>query len=77
MKVILCISFQSGTVRVDVYYEVLCPDSRYFVLHQLYPTFQKIGEAMDIHYVPYGKATVSHNGNCTRIAHYLTLFVPA
>ena len=28
-------------VRVDVYYEVLCPDSRYFVQHELWPAFQK------------------------------------
>ena len=42
---------------VDVYYECLCPDSRYFVLHQLLPAFQKVGSLMTIHMWPYGKAT--------------------
>lgn len=48
---------QSGKVVVEVYYEVLCPDSRYFVLKQLYPTWQRIGSIMDIQYKPYGKAS--------------------
>merc|ERR1719187_1020394 len=29
-------------VRLDVYYECECPDSRYFVSHQLYPAFQSV-----------------------------------
>jgi interferon gamma-inducible protein 30 len=44
---------------VEVYYEVLCPDSRYFLLHQLYPTWQKIGDIIDINFKPFGKASVS------------------
>jgi len=44
------------TVRVDVYYECECPDSRYFVSHQLYPAFQSVGEVMEVHFIPYGKA---------------------
>lgn len=44
-------------VRVDVYYEVLCPDSRYFVQHELWPAFQKLGDALDVRLWPYGKAT--------------------
>ena len=31
-------------IRVDVYYEVLCPDSRYFVQHELWPSYQKYWE---------------------------------
>jgi hypothetical protein len=27
--------FQPHSIRVEVYYEVLCPDSRYFILHQV------------------------------------------
>eukprot|EP00092_Neocalanus_flemingeri_P000512 GFUD01000544.1.p1 GENE.GFUD01000544.1~~GFUD01000544.1.p1 ORF type:complete len:280 (-),score=59.65 GFUD01000544.1:239-1078(-) len=46
-------------VKVDVYYECLCPDSRYFVLHELLPTFEKVGSMMDIHLWPYGKATTT------------------
>ncbi|XP_059099154.1 gamma-interferon-inducible lysosomal thiol reductase-like isoform X1 [Tigriopus californicus] len=48
---------QSGKVVVEVYYEVLCPDSRYFILKQLYPTWQRVGSIMDIQYKPYGKAS--------------------
>jgi len=44
-------------VKVDVYYECLCPDSRYFVLHELLPTFEKVGSMLDVHMWPYGKAT--------------------
>jgi len=44
-------------VKLDVYYECLCPDSRYFVLHELLPTFEKVGSMMDIHLWPYGKAS--------------------
>ncbi len=46
-------------MRVEVYYEVLCPDSRYFVLKQLYPAWQKLDDIMDVQFKPYGKAHVS------------------
>jgi interferon gamma-inducible protein 30 len=51
--------FQTQKLQVEVYYEVLCPDSRYFILHQLYPAWEKVPDIMDIHFVPYGKASVS------------------
>ena len=44
-------------LRVDVYYECLCPDSRYFVLNHLQPTFDKLGSMMEVKMWPYGKAT--------------------
>ena len=34
-------NFVEFQIRVDVYYEVLCPDSRYFVQHELWPSYQK------------------------------------
>lgn len=43
-------------VRVDLYYECLCPDSRYFVLNHLVPAMEKVGSLMDIRLWPYGKA---------------------
>jgi len=46
----------SNTVKIDVYYETLCPDSIQFIRQKLYPTFGKIGEIMDINLIPYGKA---------------------
>ena len=42
---------------VDVYYECLCPDSKYFITHHLIPTMEKVGSLMDIRLWPYGKAT--------------------
>lgn len=43
-------------LRVDVYYECLCPDSKYFVLNHLLPAVEKIGSLMDVRLWPYGKA---------------------
>ena len=42
---------------VDVYYECLCPDSKYFITHHLIPTMEKLGSLMDIKLWPYGKAS--------------------
>jgi len=42
---------------VDVYYECLCPDSRYFVLNELLPAFEKVGSLMTLNLWPYGKAS--------------------
>jgi len=47
----------SPRVVVDVYYECLCPDSRYFVLHQLMPAYKKVGSLLDVRMWPYGKAS--------------------
>jgi interferon gamma-inducible protein 30 len=47
---------------VDVYYEVLCPDSRYFVQHELLPAHAKLGDALDVRLWPYGKATTTSDG---------------
>jgi len=43
-------------ILVTVYYESLCPDSRYFVLKQLLPAYKEGSALMDINLVPYGKA---------------------
>ena len=45
---------------MTVFYEVLCPDSRHFILRQLHPTWEKVSEIMDINYRPFGKAHVSN-----------------
>jgi len=50
-------------VNVTVFYEVLCPDSKSFILHELYPTWEKVPEIMDIHYRPFGKAHINKNGD--------------
>lgn len=43
---------------MEVFYEVLCPDSRHFVLNQLSPAAEKLADYIDVHYEPYGKAQV-------------------
>lgn len=50
-------------VNVTVFYEVLCPDSRSFVLRQLLPTWEKVPDIMDIHYRPFGKAHFRKEGD--------------
>ena len=48
---------------VDVYYEVLCPDSRYFIMRQLHPAWKKASDMMEVRLKPYGKATHKANGD--------------
>jgi len=50
-------------VRVDVYYECLCPDSRYFVQHELLPAYNSIGDVLDVRLWPYGKATSTQSSS--------------
>ena len=45
-------------VQVQVYYETLCPYSIEFISQQLYPTFQNLGQYLDIEFIPYGNAQV-------------------
>eukprot|EP00092_Neocalanus_flemingeri_P014375 GFUD01015506.1.p1 GENE.GFUD01015506.1~~GFUD01015506.1.p1 ORF type:complete len:243 (+),score=54.48 GFUD01015506.1:66-794(+) len=47
---------ETGKVVVDLYYEVLCPDSRSFVVYQLFPAWQRLRDIFTINYIPYGKA---------------------
>eukprot|EP00088_Acartia_fossae_P002795 TRINITY_DN11163_c0_g1_i2.p1 TRINITY_DN11163_c0_g1~~TRINITY_DN11163_c0_g1_i2.p1 ORF type:complete len:230 (-),score=-4.80 TRINITY_DN11163_c0_g1_i2:142-831(-) len=43
-------------VKVDVYYEALCPDSRSFIVRQLDQAWEEIPNLFFINYIPYGKA---------------------
>lgn len=43
-------------VVVTVFYEVLCPDSKNFVVKQLTTAYKSLPHLVDISYVPYGKA---------------------
>ncbi|RWS25594.1 gamma-interferon-inducible lysosomal thiol reductase-like isoform X1 [Leptotrombidium deliense] len=67
----LCSSLQTADknaakVEITVYYETHCPDSKDFIKNQLYPTYEKIAEIMDIILVPFGKATYTEtNGSVT------------
>lgn len=46
-------------VKVTVYYEALCPDSKFFITYQLVPVFEKLKDSLLLDLVPYGKAEVS------------------
>ncbi len=45
---------------MTVFYEVLCPDSRHFVLHQLMPAWEKLSDIMEVELKPFGKAQVGY-----------------
>ena len=46
-------------VKVRVYYEALCPDSKHFFVRHLAPATEKLSEFLEVTLVPYGKASVS------------------
>ena len=46
------------SVKVTVYYEALCSDSRNFILNQLVPTYEKLRQHIALDLIPYGKAQV-------------------
>ena len=50
---------KNPSVGLQVYYECLCPDSVDFIVDQLYPAYQKLGQYLDIKYIPFGFASVS------------------
>jgi interferon, gamma-inducible protein 30 len=52
-------------VSLDIYYETLCPDSVNFIVQQLHPTLQKIGNILNVSMIPFGIASVSpHTLQC-------------
>lgn len=46
-------------LKIDVYYESKCPDSRNFMLHQLKRIYPKVKDKVELNYIPFGKAYVS------------------
>ncbi|XP_030382810.1 gamma-interferon-inducible lysosomal thiol reductase [Scaptodrosophila lebanonensis] len=46
-------------VVVRVFYEALCPDSKYFITRQLLPTYVVAASIMEVELIPYGKATTN------------------
>lgn len=50
-------------VQLALYYESLCPDCHVFVKQQLWPTYKKIANIMNITLVPYGNAMEHQDGS--------------
>jgi interferon, gamma-inducible protein 30 len=48
-------------VLITVYYEALCPDSKGFIIRQLYPTYRKIPNLVELEFFHYGKADTTLN----------------
>ncbi|EDW02789.1 GH10843 [Drosophila grimshawi] len=44
-----------------VFYEALCPDSKYFITKQLLPAYKNAAPIMEVQLVPYGKCAKQHN----------------
>ncbi|XP_078365073.1 gamma-interferon-inducible lysosomal thiol reductase-like [Oculina patagonica] len=55
-------------VGMALYYESLCGGCRDFIKSQLYPTFQKVSEIMNVTLVPYGNAHETRHGDEWRFA---------
>lgn len=58
----------AAPVKVELYYESLCPGCRAFIMGQLFPTFQKLAasEIIDIGLYPYGNARETQVGQSWR-----------
>ncbi|XP_018320625.1 GILT-like protein C02D5.2 [Agrilus planipennis] len=50
-------------IKLTVYYEALCSDSRNFILSQLLPTYNLLGKYLYLELVPYGKAKTIEEGD--------------
>lgn len=47
---------QTQKLKLTVYHESLCPDSRRFFLEQLVPTYRKLGDYIELVSIPFGHA---------------------
>lgn len=50
-------------ISVQIYYESLCPDSKAFIVQQLYPTYSKLGKYLRVEFKPFGNAKFVPSGN--------------
>jgi len=55
---------EAKPVKVELFYESLCPGCRHFILTQLWPTYQALKDTdiLDIKLYPYGNARERKNG---------------
>lgn len=57
--VVSCEDQTSGAarkVKLSLFFESKCPDSRRFIVDQLIPTYQTLNGSMELDFVPFGKA---------------------
>lgn len=54
---------EAPKVAFTLYYESLCPDCQQFIGQQLYPTYLKIGQIINLTLVPYGNAQEFRRGD--------------
>jgi interferon gamma-inducible protein 30 len=49
---------ESSKIKVELYYESLCPGCQEFIVNQIFPTLQAPGvsDIVDLHLIPYGNA---------------------
>merc|ERR1712071_457467 len=47
---------EQGRIRLDVYYESLCPNSRMFLINQLGRHYDSIASFVHVRLIPFGKA---------------------
>ncbi|KAI5712514.1 GILT-like protein 1 [Diaphorina citri] len=59
--VLSIVQAQESPAHLTVYYEALCPDSRYFVTRPLHNALQTFPE-LNVKYVPFGKASSNSYG---------------
>lgn len=59
VKCINLIAYFPIQVKVDIYYESLCPDSVRFISQQLQPLYNNFKKHLDITFIPFGKSNVS------------------
>ncbi|XP_050421712.1 gamma-interferon-inducible lysosomal thiol reductase-like [Adelges cooleyi] len=50
-------------INVSVYYESHCPDSRDFIVKELFPNFCKVQQYLNLNLVPFGKAYSTDDGD--------------
>ncbi|XP_047484583.1 GILT-like protein 1 [Penaeus chinensis] len=54
---------EAGKVKVTVFYEALCPDSKKFITKQLYPVWNELKHIIELDINAYGKAHEVKKGN--------------
>lgn len=56
-------------LNMSIYYEGLCPDSRYFITKVFYPNYKPFSESLNLHFIPFGKASIREDGSKYQCQH--------